>query len=59
MSREEIIKELTLVTICINETTQQMNTCSGINGKFKALRKERKIYLTDQVKLKKQLNYGK
>ncbi len=52
----ELLKELKILTICINETTVQMNKCEKMDKKFNALYNERQLYLCEQILLSKQIN---
>jgi len=47
-----LMKELKILTIYINETTQQMQRCPEENRKFVALYNERQEYLQEQRELK-------
>lgn len=48
---QELLKEMKILTICINETTFQMHKCPEENRKFMKLYNERMEYLHDQREL--------
>jgi len=52
----ELLKELKILTICINEFSVQMNRRIEMDKKWEEMYYERKEYLTEQTELVNKIN---